>query len=164
MKFLCKNIAAILIALFIFEPLGFAAMKLEANCNDDKGKMKKCFVENADGQLIISFKDKKFSNLNRSIPGNKIEKITGGEYSKRRVGTAVALGVLVAPLALFTLFSKKKIENFGIEYKNENGNPDGLLIQTKKKESYGMKTLLQSVSSKEIEYEEKSDKKEKKKS
>lgn len=125
---------------------------MEGKCSDNKGKMQKCLVENQDGILVITFKDKKKQDLNRNIPGNKVQRITGGEFAKRRVGTAVALGILVAPLALFTLFSKKKIENFGIEYLNAADKPDAILIQTGKKESYGMKTLLQSATSIEIVY------------
>lgn len=162
MKLLYKSVALSIASLLFLEPTIFAAMTLEAKCNNDKGKMSKCMVENQDGSLVISFKDKKKISLNRKIPGEKIQRITGGEFAKRRVGTAVALGILVAPLALFTLFSKKKIENFGIEYFNENDKPDSILIQTGKKESYGMKTLLQSVSAKEVEYPEKEDTKGKK--
>ncbi len=162
MKFFSKSIPCLMIFLLMTEPVAFGAMTLEAKCNNDKGKMEKCFVGNEDGVLSIIFKDEKQSKLNRNIPGEKIERITGGEFAKRRVGLAVALGILVAPLALFTLFSKKKIENFGIEYLNDKNKSDAILIQTGKKESYGMKTLLQSVSDKEVEYPEGEGEKEKK--
>ncbi len=154
MKAFFKTILCLMIFLLMTEPAAFAVMTLEAKCNNEKGKMEKCFVGNREGVLSIVFKDEDSAKLNRNIPGEKIERITGGEFAKRRVGLAVALGILVAPLALFTLFSKKKIENFGVEYLNENDKPDAILIQTGKKESYGMKTLLQSVSDKEVEYPE----------
>ncbi len=136
---------------------------MQAKCLNDKGKMSNCFVENNDGNLIIEFKKKKQSYLNKTIPGNNVTRITGGEFAKRRVGTAVALGILLTPLALFTLFSKKKIENHGIEYTNSKNQPDATLIQVKKKNKWGMKALLQSATSREIEYPEPEEKKKTKK-
>lgn len=140
-----------------------ASVRMQADCLNEKGKMSKCFVENNDGNLIIEYKKKKEFHLNKTIPGDNVTRITGGEYAKRRVGTAVALGILLTPLALFTLFSKKKIENFGIEFTNANGQPDATLIQVKKKNSWGMKALLQSATAKEIEYPEPEPSKKKKK-
>jgi len=66
---------------------------------------------------------------------------------------------LVAPIALFGLFSKKKRDIFGVEYMSESGMPDSTLISVKKKYGMSVKTLLQTVSGKNVEYEETTDKK-----
>lgn len=68
--------------------------------------------------------------------GQKIEiathSVTGlsyGQEAHRRVGTMVALGILVAPVALFGLFHKTRLHFIGIEYKTPDGKKAGLLLQ-----------------------------------
>lgn len=60
------------------------------------------------------------------------KQVTGlsyGQEAHRRVGTMIALGILLAPLALFGLFHKKRDHFIGIEYDIEDGKKAGLLLQ-----------------------------------
>lgn len=89
------------------------------------------------------------SKLNADIPGRNIMALSSGEYSRRRVAESITYGVLLTPLALFALFSKKKRDQFGIEYKTTKGNK-AALIQVKKLYGMGLATDLQAVSGKKI--------------
>ena len=52
-----------------------------------------------------------------------------GQEAHRRVGTMVALGILLTPWALFGLFHKTRLHFIGIEYTTPDGKPAGLLLQ-----------------------------------
>ena len=148
-----KNIiATIVLGCFLNTQIAYAA--IEAKCLNDKGKTSPCSLDNQNGNLVIQYKMKKLAHLNKTIDGHKITRLTGGEYSRRRVAESVATAVLLTPLALFGLFSKKKIDNFGIEYTDQNNNAASTLIQSKKKYSEGIKSMLQSISGQQIVYQE----------
>jgi len=55
-----------------------------------------------------------------------------GQEAHRRVGTMVTLGILLTPLALFGLFHKTRLHFVGIEYKTQDGNLGGVLLQAHK--------------------------------
>jgi hypothetical protein len=67
----------------------------------------------------------------RIIPRN-VSGLSYGQEAHRRVGTMIALGLLVAPLALFGLFHKARVHFIGIEYTTEEGKKGGVLIQAHK--------------------------------
>lgn len=60
----------------------------------------------------------------RSVTG-----LSYGQEAHRRVGTMVALGILLTPFALFGLFHKTRLHFIGIEYRTPDGKPAGLLLQ-----------------------------------
>lgn len=55
-----------------------------------------------------------------------------GQEAHRRVGTMFALGILLAPLALFGLFHKTRLHYVGIEYTTPDEKKSGLLLQADK--------------------------------
>ena len=76
------------------------------------------------------------------------------DYARRRVGEGVGSAVLLGPLFLFVLFSKKKRDQIGVEYMDENKKSKATLIEIKKKYGMALKTELQALSGKEIQEEE----------
>jgi PEGA domain len=68
-----------------------------------------------------------------------------GQEAHRRVGTMVALAILVAPVALFGLFHKTRLHYIGIEYTAPNGSKGGLLMQGDKSNYRAILVALQSV-------------------
>jgi hypothetical protein len=63
------------------------------------------------------------------------KRVTGHSYGQeahRRVGTMVALGILLAPLALFGLFHKTRLHFIGIEFTTDEGTRSALLLQAHK--------------------------------
>lgn len=63
----------------------------------------------------------------RSVTG-----LSYGQEAHRRVGTFLALGILISPVALFGLFHKTRLHYIGIECKTPDGRPSGLLLQAHK--------------------------------
>jgi len=66
------------------------------------------------------------------IDPKRVHGLSYGQEAHRRVGTMVALGILVAPLALFGLFHKTRLHFVGIEYTTVDGKNAGLLMQAHK--------------------------------
>ncbi len=62
------------------------------------------------------------------IPTKDVTGLSYGQEAHRRVGTMIALGILVAPVALFGLFHKTRLHYIGVEY-TTNGKKGGLLLQ-----------------------------------
>ncbi|MEW5975970.1 MAG: hypothetical protein AB1898_09220 [Acidobacteriota bacterium] len=73
-----------------------------------------------------------------------------GQEAHRRVGTMVALGILVAPVALFGLFHKTKLHYIGIEYDLPEGRKGGVLLQGHKENYRAILQALKSVTGKEV--------------
>jgi hypothetical protein len=85
------------------------------------------------------------------IDPKKVTGLTYGQEAHRRVGTMVALGVLVAPAALFGLFHKTKLHYIGIDYETADGKKAGLLLQGDKNNYRAILQALKSVTGKEVE-------------
>lgn len=104
-----------------------------------------------------------------TIPPNSVTGISYGQEAHRRVGTMVALAIIVSPVALFGLMHKTKLHFVGIEYSLPDGKKGGLLLQAHKDNYRGLLTALSGVTGKsvdqdmtadaeQIEKEQKSDK------
>ncbi len=115
-----------------------------------------------DNQLIvtsdlITFKLKDGQKID--IQPKSVTSLSYGQEAHRRVGTMIALGILVAPLALFGLFHKTRLHFIGVEYATPDGKKAGLLLQGDKNNYRAILVALQSVtgapvavSAKEREY------------
>src|SRR5579872_5740665 len=55
------------------------------------------------------------------IPPKSVTSLSYGQEAHRRVGTMIALAVLVAPVALFGLFHKTRLHYIGVQYKTADG-------------------------------------------
>jgi hypothetical protein len=75
----------------------------------------------------ITFKVKDGQTIN--ISTKSVTGLSYGQEAHRRVGTMIALGILVAPLALFGLFHKTRLHFIGVEYTTPEGKRAGLLLQ-----------------------------------
>lgn len=62
------------------------------------------------------------------IPAKDVTGLSYGQEAHRRVGTMIALGILVSPVALFGLFHKTRLHFIGVEY-TTGGKKGGLLLQ-----------------------------------
>ncbi|MGD0957227.1 MAG: PEGA domain-containing protein [Candidatus Acidiferrales bacterium] len=76
---------------------------------------------------LITLKLKDGQSL--SIPTSSVTGLSYGQEAHRRVGTMIALAVLVAPVALFGLFHKTRLHFIGIDCDDANGKHAGLLLQ-----------------------------------
>jgi hypothetical protein len=78
----------------------------------------------------------------------KPSQITGlgyGQEAHRRVGTMIALGILVAPVALFGLLHKTRKHFVSIEFDTPDGKKSALLLQAHKDNYRAMLVALKGV-------------------
>jgi hypothetical protein len=91
--------------------------------------------------ITLTLKDKQ----SVEIPPRSVTSLSYGQEAHRRVGTMIALAVLVAPVALFGLFHKTRLHFIGIQYNTPDGKQAGILLQGDKDNYRGMLVALQGV-------------------
>lgn len=79
------------------------------------------------------------------IPDKSVISLSYGQEAHRRVGTMVALAVLVAPVALFGLFHKTRLHYIGIQYTTPDRKTGGILLQGDKDNYRAILVGLQGV-------------------
>lgn len=146
-----KLVTAVVLCSFILSRVVFAG-SYNVKCLNTEGKFKDCKVT-LDGENVqIEFDSRSDKDGDVIIPAKNIRALTAGEYARRRVAESIASAVLLAPVALFALFSKKKRDHIGIEY-TEGTKNKAVLLELKKKYGFAMKTELESLTGKEIREE-----------
>lgn len=89
------------------------------------------------------------------IPPKSVTSLSYGQEAHRRVGTMIALAVLVAPVALFGLFHKTRLHYIGVQYKTPDGKNAGILLQGDKSNYRAMLVALQGVTGAPVSVAEK---------
>jgi hypothetical protein len=79
------------------------------------------------------------------IPPKSVTSLSYGQEAHRRVGTMVALAILVAPIALFGLFAKTRLHFIGIQYTTPDKKGAGILLQGDKDNYRAILVALQGV-------------------
>ena len=101
--------------------------------------------------ITLSLKDGK----NVVIPPKSVTSLSYGQEAHRRVGTMIALAVLVAPVALFGLFHKTRLHYIGIQYNDAQNKSAGILLQGDKDNYRAILVALQGVSNVPVSVAEK---------
>lgn len=91
--------------------------------------------------ITLDFKD----GQHLAIPPKSVTSLSYGQEAHRRVGTMVALAVLVAPVALFGLFHKTRLHYIGVQYNTPDAKNAGILLQGDKDNYRAMLVALQGV-------------------
>jgi hypothetical protein len=91
--------------------------------------------------ITLALKDGKTVN----IAPKSVTSLSYGQEAHRRVGTMIALAILIAPVALFGLFHKTRLHYIGVEYKDENNKQAGILLQGDKENYRAILVALQGV-------------------
>lgn len=147
-----RLVASIVLISFLSVNIAFAS-EYDAECLNQKGKFSNCKVTVNDDNLLLHYKSKSEVDSDVEIPGNKIKSLSAGEYSRRRVAESVGTAVFTLGLGALVMFSKKKRDQIGIEYLNDQGKSKATMIQIKKKYGIALKTELKALSGKEIQEE-----------
>jgi hypothetical protein len=79
------------------------------------------------------------------IPPKSVTTLSYGQEAHRRVGTMVALAILVAPVALFGLFHKTRLHYIGVQYTTPDNKSAGILLQGDKDNYRAILVALQGV-------------------
>jgi len=90
-----------------------------------------------------------------AIPAKSVTSLSYGQEAHRRVGTMVALAVLVSPVALFGLFHKTRLHYIGIQYSTPDEKSAGILLQGDKDNYRAMVVALQGVTGAPVSVAEK---------
>jgi PEGA domain len=101
--------------------------------------------------ITLEFKDKQAL----VIPPKSVVSLSYGQEAHRRVGTMVALAILVAPVALFGLFHKTRLHYIGIQYSTPETKNAGILLQGDKDNYRAMLVALQGVTGAPVSVAEK---------
>jgi PEGA domain-containing protein len=91
--------------------------------------------------ITLELKDKQ----KVEIPPKSVTSLSYGQEAHRRVGTMIALAVLIAPVALFGLFHKTRLHYIGIQYGMPDGKNAGILLQGDKDNYRAILVALQGV-------------------
>lgn len=94
-----------------------------------------------------------------SIPYDQIIDLEYGQKAGRRVGAAIATAVLLSPLGLFLLFSKKRKHYVTIGYKDAEGKEQAAVFELGKDIVRTTLPILEARSGKKIEYQDEEAKK-----
>jgi hypothetical protein len=79
------------------------------------------------------------------IPPKSVVSLSYGQEAHRRVGTMIALAILVAPVALFGLFHKTRLHYIGLQYATPDNKTGGILLQGDKDNYRAILVALQGV-------------------
>jgi hypothetical protein len=101
--------------------------------------------------ITLSLKDGK----RVQIPPKSVTSLSYGQEAHRRVGTMIALAILVAPVALFGLFHKTRLHYIGIQYTDSANKSAGILLQGDKDNYRAMLVAIQGVTNVPIAVSEK---------
>lgn len=93
--------------------------------------------------IVLALKDGKTVQ----IPPKSVTNLSYGQEAHRRVGTMIALAILVAPVALFGLLHKTRLHYIGIQYNDAAGKSAGILLQGDKDNYRAILVALQGVTS-----------------
>lgn len=89
-----------------------------------------------------------------SIPYNQILDIEYGQKAGRRVGASIATALLISPIGLFLLFSKKRKHFVTIGYKTDDGKEQVAVYELGKDIVRTTLAILEARSGKKIEYQD----------
>ena len=105
--------------------------------------------------IVLELKGPKKSWDKLEIPAKSVTALSYGQEAHRRVGTMIALAVLVAPVALFGLFHKTRLHYISIQYTTPDGKSGGVLLQGDKSNYRAMLVALQGVANVPVSVSEK---------
>ena len=94
-----------------------------------------------------------------TIPYDQIIDLEYGQKAGRRVGAAIATAILIAPVGLFLLFSKKRKHFVTIGYKDAEGKEQVAVFELGKDIIRTNLAILEARSGKKIEYQDEEAKK-----
>lgn len=109
-------------------------------------------------ELIFEYRLNK-ANRTYSIPYNQIIDIEYGQKAGRRVGAAIATAVLLSPVGLFLLFSKKRKHFITIGYKDADDKEQVAVFELGKDIVRTTLPIIEARSGKKIEYQDEDAKK-----
>jgi len=110
-------------------------------------------TKNADA-LIFTADDKPYKGKTLSIPYASVIDLEYGQKAGRRVGAAAATTVLLGPIGLLTLFSKKRNHYLTVGFKDEAGKDQVAVFELGKDIVRTTLPIVETRSGKKVEYQD----------
>ena len=104
--------------------------------------------------LVFTASDKPFAGQTVTIPYASIIDLEYGQKAGRRVGAAIGYSVLLGPLGLLTLFSKKRKHYLTIGFKDDAAKDQVAVIELGKDAVRTGLAVISTRSGKQIEYQD----------
>jgi hypothetical protein len=105
----------------------------------------------APDMITLALKDGK----KLEIPPKTVTALSYGQEAHRRVGTMIALAILISPVALFGLLHKTRLHFIGIQYTLPDHKTGGILLQGDKDSYRAILVALQGVTGAPVSVAEK---------
>ena len=109
--------------------------------------------------LILTAERKPYKGMELKIPYKRIEDLEYGQKAGRRVGATIGYTVLLGPLGLLTLFSKKRNHFLTVSWKDEKEQEQVAVIELGKNIVRTTLPVVKARSGKEITYQDEEAKK-----
>lgn len=109
--------------------------------------------------LIFTAETKPYIGQTLTIPYEQIEDLEYGQKAGRRVGAAIGTTVLLGPIGLVSLFSKKRKHYLTVGYRDEAGKEQVAVIELGKDIVRATLPIVETRSGKNIEYQDEEAKK-----
>lgn len=156
-----KPISLIVMILFVFNSIAFGVDSKKAEYIGGTAPDFKGAKKNVAGTLSLDDETElrfthKFNNTNGTfaVPYDKIIDLEYGHKTGRRVGAAVATAILISPVGLFLLFSKKRKHFLTVGYHDEDGKEQVAVFELGKDIVKTVLPTIEARSGKKIEYQE----------
>jgi hypothetical protein len=150
-----RSLSLVLIISFLWTPLVAAAVRGKAARY--VGGTVSIYKEAIDGTWELAEKAAVFTAEKNggtlSIPYDKIESLEFGQKVGRRLGAATAGAIIVSPVFLLLLFSKKRKHFVSITFVDEEDKKQGAVFELAKGIVKQSLSTLESKSGKKVEYE-----------
>ena len=104
--------------------------------------------------LVLTAEDKPFAGQSLRIPYKSIIDLEYGQKAGRRVGAAVATSVLLGPIGLLSLFSKKRKHFVTIGFNDDAGTAQVAVIELGKDIVPTTLPIIETRSGKKLEYQD----------
>jgi hypothetical protein len=111
-------------------------------------------LDTANEEDLILTLEKPYAGQALRIPYGKIEELEYGQKAGRRVGTAVATTILLGPIGLVSLLSKKRKHFLTIGYKDTSGKDQAVVLELGKDVVRTTLTIVETRSGKQIQYQD----------
>jgi hypothetical protein len=107
-----------------------------------------------DKALVFSATDRGFKGKTFSIPYDRVLDLEYGQKAGRRVGVAVASTILLGPIGLVALLSKKRNHYLTIGFKDDAGRDQVAVIELGKDIVRTTLPIVETRSGKKVEYQD----------
>jgi hypothetical protein len=104
--------------------------------------------------LVFTADAKPFKGQQLSIPYASIADLEFGQKAGRRVGAAVATTVLLGPIGLLTLFSKKRKHFLTVGFQDANGKDQVAVLELGKEIVRTTLPIIETRSGKKVEFQD----------